>query len=139
MYQSSIYLRLNRQHVSSQTDVFTLFNCSFPLANIHTHITPHSLCPGGYTPRSSLPCLVRRTLIFSLMSVSCRSGQKQSSAGVITTSRGIPHNTLCPMHTHRPRWRGSGAPSVRDGATSRRTKKCQSEQTEEFFLIRLVE
>lgn len=51
--------------------------------------------PGEYTPRSSLPSFIRRTLIFSLMSVSCRSGQKQSSAGAITTSRGIPQNALC--------------------------------------------
>lgn len=50
-------------------------------------------------PRSSLPSFIRRTLIFSLMSVSCRSGQKQSSAGAITTSRGIPQNALCFTHT----------------------------------------
>lgn len=54
------------------------------------------LSPGGYTPLSSLPCFIRRTLIFSLMSVSCRSGQKQSSAGAITTSKGItPQHKLC--------------------------------------------
>lgn len=79
--------------------------CCHTLINLpphtHTHITSLPLCPGGYTPRSSLPSFIRRTLIFSLMSVSaCRSGQKQSSAGAITTSRGIPQNTLCPTHTH---------------------------------------
>ncbi|TNN59813.1 hypothetical protein EYF80_029998 [Liparis tanakae] len=53
---------------------------------------------GGYTPLSSLPCFIRRTLIFSLMSESRRSGQKQSSAGAITTSRGIPQDTLWVTH-----------------------------------------
>lgn len=88
--------------------------CYSPERNVlilHTNLPPHThihallsppLCPGGYTPRSSLPSFIRRTLIFSLMSVSCRSGQKQSSAGAITTSRGIPQNTLLShtAHTH---------------------------------------
>lgn len=63
---------------------------------------PRLVRPGEYTPRSSLPCFIRRTLIFSLMSLSCRSGQKQSSAGAITTSRGIPQNTL--PHSQRTGW-----------------------------------
>lgn len=66
------------------------------LAQTHTRLCS----PGGYTPLSSLPCFIRRTLIFSLMSVSCRSGQKQSSAGAITTSKGItPPPPLLPTQT----------------------------------------
>lgn len=76
------------------------------LINTKTH--PYPILSCGYTPRSSLPSFIRRTLIFSLMLVSCRSGQKQSSAGAIITSRGIPQVTL--MHTLMHRWKCSGDP-----------------------------
>lgn len=66
---------------------------SSPPSLPHPHTSPPA---GAYTPRSSLPSFIRRTLIFSLMSVSCRSGQKQSSAGAITTFRGIPRSKTPP-------------------------------------------
>lgn len=86
-------LTLNCTHLC-MLDVSGTSATSIHHTNSHKHIT--SRAPGGYTPRSSLPSFIRRTLIFSLMLVSCKSDQKQSSAGAITTSRGIPQY----RHTH---------------------------------------
>ncbi len=125
---TSVHKGLHPQHVTFQKGMF-----SYPYIHIHTHTHTNQsllLSPGGYTPRSSLPSFIRRTLIFSLMSVPCRSGQKQSSAGAITTSRGIPQNTLCLTHAHKC----SGAPSFRDGASPRHTK--MSEQTNRSASLR---
>lgn len=99
---------------------------------INTKAQPYLSC--GYTPRSSLPSFIRRTLIFNLMFVSCRSGQKQSSAGAIITSRGIPQVTL--MHTLMHRWKCSGDPPLFSGmkrasATQQMSKKAFQRQT--FF------
>lgn len=92
-------------------------------------------------PRSSLPSFIRRTLIFSLMSVSCRSGQKQSSAGAITTSRGIPQNTLCLTYTHTHTQTDGNVLVLLLSGMERppcHTKKCQNKQTE-VLLRELIE
>lgn len=97
--------------------------------------------PGGYRPRSSLPSFIRRTLIFSLISVSRRSGQKQSSAGAITTSRGIPQITQshaegkrsfrCPHQTQnkqnqekkRPQSCSAGTPACTQSSVPREKRR----------------